>query len=323
MKGRLRKLGVGLVSLTTTALGGCLSDGGPSEQEGPNVVTVTREFGSESSNESTSGDDSSQSTGEGDVSVGPRSGTTTPDSRDADIQRISFADYTLFVHLAQQVSIDTVVVVSPFGSQLARQEPAAADESVAFDLVEQTHGELYPPGEYSLYGYRTDSGGAGAAELVEAHTVSLEPELQLSSVDNVGEPGKVRLSVSNTGTAPYPVSAYRVSRFWRTPGRDQWQEPENAPVIVQPGATESFIVDSTTSRTIHGEWEYNELQEEYCTGETATRAFEFRASRLLSNRLSTTKDLVLEGEAVQQSSGDATTVDCTQISSPDGSEDDQ
>lgn len=324
MKRRLQKLAVGALSLS--ALSGCLGDGGQDEQGTSNAVPVTREFdgaNSTSTITATTQQATNSNTSQGTINVGPKSGDTPPsETPDSDISRISFQGLQMFVHVVSDADVDAVAVVSPMGSQLALQSLDGADESVPFALVEQTHGRLYPQGEYRIYGYQTTrSGATDSYELLEEHAVSLQPDLQIQAVDNIGEPGKVRLDIHNQGTAPYPVREFRVSRFWRTPSRMDWTEPEDGPVIVQPGETASFAVDSDTQRELQQELEYEQAQKRYCNGETPTREFEFRSSRLMLHRASETKTLRLSGEAVQQSANSRTVVECTQISTDDdGSE---
>ncbi|MFT4920877.1 MAG: hypothetical protein ACI8XM_000068 [Haloarculaceae archaeon] len=324
MKRRLQKLVAGALSLS--AVSGCLSNGNQDEQGTSNSVPVTREFdgtNSTSTTTVTAQQATSSNTSQGMINVGPKSGDTPPsETPDSDITRVSFQGLQMFVHVVSDPDVDAVAVVSPMGSQLALQSLGGANESVPFALVEQTHGRLYPQGEYRIYGYKTNqSVSTDSYELVEEHAVSLQPDLQIQAVDNIGEPGNVRLDINNHGTAPYPVREFRVSRFWRTPSRMDWTEPEEAPVIVQPGETASFSVDSNTQRELQQELEYEQAQQRFCNGETPTREFEFRSSRLMRHRAAETKTLRLSGEAVQQSANSRTVVECTQISTTDdGSE---
>lgn len=319
MKRRLQKLTAGALSLT--ALAGCLNGSGQEDQGTANSVPVTREFNANnaSSSTATQQDTGDDSTSNGTIQIGPESGDSPPsETPNSDITRISFDGLQMFVHVADDRDVDTVAVVSPMGSQLDVQPLSGADESVSFDLVDQTHGRLYPQGDYQIYGYKTrGSGQTTTYEQLEQHAISLAPNLRISAIDNIGEPGKVRLDITNQGTAPYPVSEFRVSRFWRTPNRTEWTEPQQQAVIVHPGQTVSLPVDSKTERTIATEREYEQAQEEFCTGETATRRFEFRSSRLMTHRAATTDELALHGEAVQKTSNSETVVRCTQISATD------
>jgi hypothetical protein len=320
VKRRLQKLAVGALSLS--ALSGCLGDGGEDEQGTSNSVPVTREFDGTnptSTTTATTQQSTRSNTSQGTINVGPKSGETPPSETPAsDISRISFQGLQMFVHVVGDADVDAVAVVSPMGSQLAVQSLDGADESVPFALVEQTHGRLYPQGEYRIYGYKIgQSESTDSYELLETHAVSLRPQLQIHAVDNIGEPGNVRLDITNQGTAPYPVSEFRVSRFWRTPSRQDWTEPQDGPVIVQPGATASFPVDSQTQRELQEELEYETAQQRYCNGEKPAREFEFRSSRLMRHRAAETKTLRLSGEAVQQSANSRTVVECTQISTTD------
>jgi hypothetical protein len=316
VKRRLQKVAAGVASLT--ALAGCLNDGSRDEQGTSNSVPVTREFNANSSG-SIAEDSADTSTSGGTVSVGPKSGDTPPsETPNSDITRISFEGLRMFVHVTSGADVDAVAVVSPMGSQLAVQPLSGSDESVSFSLIDQTHGRLYPQGDYQIFGYRRRGSGTTASyEQLEAHTVSLVPELAITAIENIGEPGMVRLQIANQGTAPYPVSQFRVSRFWRTPNRTEWTEPERRSVIVQPDQVVSLAVDSKTERTVTRERDYEQAQEEFCNGKTAARRFEFRSSRLMTHRAETTEKLTLQGEAIQETDSAQTVVECTQISAAD------
>jgi hypothetical protein len=317
MKNRLRKAVLGGVSLSMAALAGCTGDES-SQQQTANTVTVTKEFNN-SGETTTSTETTTQATSSGDVEVGPRTGDSPPsDSPGSDIRRISFSGMRLFVHVLEDGDVDAIAVVSPVGSRLALEAIGDGDESAEFNLETQTHGILYPAGNYRIHGYKqTGTEPEASYEHLESHSVTLEPDLSIAGVNNVGIAGKVRLEITNDGTAPYPVSEYRVGKWWRTPGRDSWAEPTEGPVIVQPKQRVSLIVDTKTARRVDRSASYEKLQNEYCNGEQKKRNFEFRSSRLMTHREHTSRSLRLEGEAVKQETEGGATVECNQIRTED------
>jgi len=321
---RLRRKLAGAASLAVASLAGCTGSDESDQQATAKQANMTYSGsgGNSSDSQPPNGTDGSEEQNQ-DVDIGPREGESPPsDNPNSDIIRGSFAGLDFFIQVTSNPDVDAIAMISPMGHQLGLKTIQDGDESVRFNLVSETHGLLYPPGSYRIVGYDVSgSENNPSYERLESHAVDLQPELQLDGVENMGAPGKVRLLISNTGTAPYPVSEYRVSRFFRTVKREEWTEPENSSVVVRPNEQIALDVSTKTQRQLDEEREYEQLQEEFCNGETQYRQFEFRSSKMLSNRGSTTVELTLEGEAIQTSqSGSQPIVRCNQITVKDEEE---
>jgi hypothetical protein len=320
-KMRLRRKLAGLAGVSLSALAGCTDDGGNDQSTAERAELTVDQAESDSGNATTTTSEPEQPESEG-IEIGVREGESPPsDSPGSDITRASFEGTNLYVQFAEESETDAAAVVSPYGNQLGLQRLSAGDESIPFNIVGQTHGELYPPGEYRIVGFKTQGDRQNQSfEQTESHVVDLTPEINIVDVRSVGSPGKVQVVVENTGTAPYPVSDIRVTRFWRTAGRDKWVELEDAPLVVGPSETARILAETRTTEPIDPNIGYATLQERYCNGDTLRRKFEVRASERMDWRESEVVGLVLGGEAIKTESGDEATVGCSDIRATEGDE---
>jgi hypothetical protein len=324
----LRRKLAGLAGVTLSALAGC-TDSEENEQSTSERAELTVNQAESDSGNSTSTSEGENSTpsepgdsdsGRQEIEIGVREGESPPsESPDSDIIRVSFAGTNLYVQFVEDSETDAVAVVSPYGNQLGLQNLSAGDESIPFNIVGQTHGELFPPGEYRIVGFSTRGDrGNQSFEMTESHAVELSPDINIVDVRSVGSPDRAQVVVENTGTAPYPISEVRVTRWWVTSGRDKWVELEDAPLIVEPSETARIVTETRTTKSVDPNIEYGALQERYCNGDTPRRKVEIRASERIDWQESETIELALSGEAVKIQSGNQATVGCSDISATEG-----
>lgn len=310
----LRRKLAGLAGVSLSALAGCTDDGGDEQSTSERAELTVDQGESDSQNATTTTSEPDDPESEG-VEIGVREGESPPsESPGSDITRVSFEETNLYVQFSEDSETDAVAVVSPVGNQLGLQRLSEGDESIPFNIVGQTHGELFPPGEYRIVGFSTRGERQNQSfEQTESHAVNLSPEVNIVDVRSVGSPGKVQVIVENTGTAPYPVSDIRVTRFWRTAGRDKWVELEDAPLVVGPSETARILAETRTPQPVDPNIQYGALQDQYCNGDTLRRKFEVRASERMDWRESEVFELVLSGEAVKTENGNQATVRCNEI----------
>lgn len=309
----LRRKLAGLSGVSLSALAGCTDDGGDEQATSERAELTVDQAESDPQNTTTTSE-SENPESEG-VEIGVREGDSPPsESPGSDITRVSFDGTDLYVQFSEDSETDAVSVVSPVGNQLGLQRLSEGDESIPFNIVTQTHGELYPQGEYRIVGFSTRGDRQNQSfEQTESHAVNLTPEVNIVDVRSVGSPGRVQVVVENTGTAPYPVSDIRVTRFWRTAGRDKWVQLEDAPLVLEPSETARILAETRTRQSVDPNIQYGALQNQYCNGDTLRRKFEVRASERMEWRESEVFELVLAGEAIKTENGDQATVRCNEI----------
>lgn len=270
---------------------------------------------------STEGDDSEQDSDEmlddGDADQGGQD----PQLLSA-FEDVSFEDGELFVGLADDVELASVVLVDPLGQQVDRVSPERNERSAAFPLYDLGGGlsdsVSYEPGTYEVLGYKSSDAtlieGTETRDgltLVARAEYTLEPEPDLRRVEPADEPGYADFVVGNDGSGPLPVKYRFLLPQWVVDPAENWQTTE---IEIPPGEEAAITVDTRTAYEFDSdERDAATVEEETCTGETVDRRFDLYLDRDRIHRYEVT--LALGGEtAIEENAVTDDEARCTEIS---------
>lgn len=161
------------------------------------------------------------------------------------IENVTYQGEQVVVHVADDTNADAIDFRSP-SDELLDTATIGRQTKVTFSLYENT-ATPYSPGDYTLVAVETS--GDGDSQTLEKHSLTLTSSFSVADVRPIKDPGsgeppfdgKVRITLTNTGTLPIRISYIGFPSGVPSPNRSPSQTPSPRQYYVPTSGTGHFV----------------------------------------------------------------------------------